>query len=151
MSGRIKLTVGALVAAMSLIGGFEGYRQVAYRDAVGVPTACFGSTADVRMGQTYRPEECAGLLVRDVVEASRVLECVTVPLTDGQQTALTSWAYNVGVSAACESTLVKQANAGQPAEVWCDELLRWVYAGGKKLRGLERRREAERQICLSGL
>jgi lysozyme len=26
-----------------------------------------------------------------------------------------------------------------------------VYAGGKKLRGLELRREAERKICLSGL
>ncbi|HBQ90896.1 MAG TPA: lysozyme, partial [Alcaligenes faecalis] len=28
---------------------------------------------------------------------------------------------------------------------------RWVYAGGKKLRGLERRRQAEKQICLSSL
>lgn len=149
MSGKIKLTVGALVAAMSLIGGFEGYRQIAYRDAVGVPTACFGSTSGVRMGQTYKPEECAGLLVRDVVEASRVLECVTVPLTDGQQTALTSWAYNVGVGAACASTLVRRANAGQPAEVWCDELMRWVYAGGKRLAGLERRRAAERELCLA--
>lgn len=147
-SSKIKLSVGALVSAMVLIGGFEGYRQTAYRDAVGIPTACFGTTSGVRMGQTYAPEECAGLLVRDVIEASRVLDCVTVPLTDGQQTALTSWAYNVGVQAACRSTLVKKANAGEPPQVWCEELMRWVYAGGKKLAGLERRRSEERALCL---
>ena len=32
----------------------------------------------------------------------------------------------------------------------CNELTKWVYAGGRKVRGLERRREAERTLCLKG-
>lgn len=132
---------------MVLIGGFEGVRQASYYDPVGIPTACFGTTDGVEIGQRYKPEECAALLAADVLEASRVLNCINDDLTDGQQTALTSWAYNVGVSAACGSTLVKRANAGEPASAWCAELDRWVFARGIRLRGLVRRRAEERAIC----
>src|SRR5690606_24325011 len=115
-----------------------------------LPTACFGSTRGVQIGKQYRPEECAALLARDVIEAARVLDCFTVPLTEGQQTAVTSWAYNVGVSAACGSTLVRLANAGRAAAEWCDQLLRWNRAGGKVVAGLVRRRAEERALCVQG-
>jgi lysozyme len=73
---------------------------------------------------------------------------VKAPLADHEAAAVLSWGYNVGVSAACTSTLVAKINAGAPAKEWCVELKRWVYAGGKKLRGLERRREAEYTMCI---
>lgn len=143
---RSRLTAAALVATMALVGGFEGYRQVAYSDPVGVPTVCFGST-QWSGGDTQRPEQCAALLARDVIEASRVLECFTVSLTDPQQAAVVSWAYNVGVTAACGSTLVRRANAGEPASEWCGELSRWVKSRGIVLPGLVNRRLLEQAIC----
>ncbi|MFU2024612.1 lysozyme, partial [Bordetella avium] len=48
------------------------------------------------------------------------------------------------------STLTRKLRAGDLAGA-CRELPRWVYAGGTKLRGLERRRDAEMRICLSEL
>ena len=61
-----------------------------------------------------------------------------------------AWSYNVGVSAACNSGLVAKINAGAPASVWCRDLLKWDYAGGKRIKGLTRRREAEYKVCLNG-
>lgn len=148
---KMRLTITALTSAMVLVGGFEGYRTVAYRDPINIPTACFGATAGVALGQNYRHEQCAALLARDVLEAARVLDCVTVSLTDGQQAALTSWAYNVGVPAACASTLVRLANGGKPSKEWCPQLRRWVKAGGITLPGLVKRREAETQLCLGDI
>jgi lysozyme len=149
---NIRLTVRALVAAIVLIGGFEGYRQVTYKDKLAhdLPTACFGSTRGVKLNHEYRPEECAGMIAGDVLEAARVLDCFTVELTENQQVAVTSWAYNVGVKAACGSTLVRLANAGEPATVWCEQLMRWRNAGGKEVAGLTRRRAEERALCLQG-
>lgn len=48
-----------------------------------------------------------------------------------------------------KSTLFKLAKQGYRPEL-CDQFRRWVYAGGKKLRGLEIRREKERALCLGG-
>ena len=69
---------------------------------------------------------------------------------EGVQVALTSWTYNVGISAACGSTLARLANAGD----WrgaCNQLPRWNKAGGKEVRGLTNRRAAEQQLCLESL
>ncbi|MEN8721161.1 MAG: lysozyme [Oceanococcaceae bacterium] len=146
---RGRFSAAALVSSMALIGGFEGYRQAAYSDPVGVSTVCFGSTNFESNQQ--RPEQCAALLARDVLKASRVLECFTVALDEAQQTAVVSWAYNVGVGAACSSTLVRRANAGEPAEAWCAELERWnkgrILGVKQVLPGLVRRREYERAVC----
>ena len=44
------------------MAGAEGLRTVAYKDPVGIPTACFGETQGVRLGQTYTVEECRQML-----------------------------------------------------------------------------------------
>ncbi len=64
--------------------------------------------------------------------------------------ALGSFTYNVGVGAFNSSTLLRKAKSGDLIGA-CNELTRWVYAGGRKLKGLVIRREAERELCLSGL
>jgi lysozyme len=33
----------------------------------------------------------------------------------------------------------------------CQEMDKWVYAGGKKLKGLEKRRQQEKALCMEGL
>ena len=66
-----------------------------------------------------------------------------------QGVALLSIGFNIGGRALCRSTLVRLLNAGQPAAIWCKQILRWDKAGGRKIRGLTRRREAEYKVCLS--
>jgi lysozyme len=83
------------------------------------------------------------------IAGDAVRRCVRVPLTDGQAVALRSLAFNIGGTALCRSTLARLANAGEPAFVWCRQLLRFVYAGGRKWRGLEIRRQKEYELCLS--
>src|SRR5690606_15889719 len=93
-------------------------------------------------------EECEALLSDEVrTVAARLSGCVHVEVQPHEAAALISWAYNVGTGAACGATLVRKLNAGAPAAVWCAELDRWVYAGGKRGRGLERRGAAERVVC----
>nr|MBJ6969775.1 glycoside hydrolase family protein [Vibrio cholerae] len=50
------------------------------------------------------------------------------------------------VGAFSRSTLLKKLNAGEMTQA-CDELKRWVYAGGKKWKGLMNRREIEEEVC----
>lgn len=147
---RKRLVVAGIAAAVPLVAAFEGLRQKAYLDPVGIPTACFGATHGVRLGQTYTREQCDNLLATELLEANAGVDsCVSVPLSDGQRVAFVSFVYNVGRSKFCGSTLVRKLNAGDYMGA-CNELPRWVYAKGIKLPGLVKRREKERAICLGG-
>lgn len=119
-----------------------------YRDIVGRWTWCDGITHGPRKAR-YTVEECNKLLEQEVAKHLRGLaRCINRPLDNNEWVALGSWAFNVGTGAACGSTLVRKINAGAPASEWCRELLRWDYAGGRKVRGLTLRREAEYRECL---
>ncbi|WNG71549.1 lysozyme [Cupriavidus gilardii] len=145
---RTRLIAAGIAAAVPLVAAFEGLRQTAYLDPVGIPTACFGATKGVRLDQVYTREQCDDLLAKDLLEANAgVNSCVRVPLTDGQRTAFVSFTYNVGRGAFCGSTLVRKLNAADYVGA-CNELPRWVYAKGVKLPGLVSRREQERALCL---
>lgn len=123
-------------------------RRTTYLDPVGIPTACFGSTHNVRLGHTYSLEQCHDLLAKDLLEANAAVNsCVRVPLTEGQRTALVSFTYNVGAGNFCGSTLLRKLNTGDYVGA-CNELPRWVYAKGVKLPGLVKRRQQERRVCL---
>jgi len=146
-----KIAGGVIAAAVSLVATFEGRSLVAYVDPVGIPTICEGYTHGVKLGDVATHEQCDELTRQEVVQALAVVDkSVSRPLPDGVRVALTSFVYNVGPGAYGGSTLLRLLRAGDIRGA-CNQLPRWVYAGGKKLRGLERRREAERQICLSGL
>ncbi|MGO6726445.1 glycoside hydrolase family protein, partial [Rhizobium ruizarguesonis] len=73
-----------------------------------------------------------------------------VALPDARFVALTSFAYNVGVKAACGSSAVRLINQGRAAE-GCEALLKWNRAAGIVFPGLTRRRQKERQFCLEGI
>ena len=67
---------------------------------------------------------------------------IRVPLSQNQFDALTSWVFNLGEGRLQASTLRRVINRGSHSEA-PREIRRWVYAGGRKLAGLARRREAE--------
>lgn len=126
---------------------FEGMVLRGYRDPIGIVTACAGHTATAVLGKPYTAAECNQYLQDDLAEhAAGVVACVPGPLTVGERAAFVSFAYNVGVPKFCASTMARKARAGDAVGA-CAELSKWVYAGGKVLPGLVKRRATERAIC----
>lgn len=151
MDLKTKVGAGVIAAAVGLVAAWEGRSLVAYADPVGIPTICEGYTHGVRLGDVATPAQCDALTEQEVRKALAVVDrSVPQALPDGVRVALASFVYNVGQGAYGGSTLLRRLRAGD-LKAACNELPRWVYAGGKKLRGLERRRQAERQICLFDL
>jgi lysozyme len=131
---------------LSLIKEFEGLGLKAYLDVVGVPTIGYGTTAGVKIGQTITKERAEELLREDVKRfEGYVSRLVKVPLTQGQYDALVSFVYNLGPGALEKSTLLDQLNRGD-SDGASEQFDRWVFASGRKLAGLVRRRKAERAL-----
>lgn len=129
----------------ALIRTFEGYSPFMYKDSAGYPTIGYGHLIlkGEKFQQPLLPEQAQALLVSDV--ASKVKDVnkhVVVGLHENQFAGLTVFTYNVGAGALVRSTVLKKVNAQQHQEVPA-QLNRYVYAGGIKLKGLERRRRAE--------
>lgn len=144
-------SAAAIATATAFVGAWEGLRTTAYRDIVGVWTVCYGETKGVRPGDSHSPAECDAMLAREIVRYEAELDrCLTADVPIGMKIALVSWAYNVGTGAACKSTLVRKANAGDLRGA-CHELPRWNRAGGQVIRGLTNRRMSERAMCLEAL
>lgn len=149
--GKIAGSLAAMAMAVSLIGDFEGKRNEAYQDIVGVWTICYGETRGVEAGDAATNAQCDAMLAEGIKDFEAGLDkCLTADVPIKPKIAFVSWAYNVGVGAACRSTLVRKANAGD-IEGACNELPRWNRAGGRVIRGLTNRRITERDLCLAGL
>jgi GH24 family phage-related lysozyme (muramidase) len=138
--------------AVALIQRFEGCRLQAYPDpGTGRDpwTIGWGSTTD-ELGQAIKPgtiwtQERADSRLKDQVrdfgnKVAAVLD--GVPTTQHQFDAMVSLAYNIGIRAFADSTLVKRHKEGAYAGAAL-EFLRWNKAGGKVLAGLTKRRDAE--------
>ena len=148
MDLKSKVVGGIVAAAVALVATWEGRSLVAYLDPVGIPTICDGYTHGVKMGDEASPKKCDELTSKEVKRALALVDrSVPRPLPAGVRVALTSFVYNVGAGAYSGSTLLRKLRAGDIVGA-CRELPRWVYAGGRKLRGLVRRRNAEMKICL---
>jgi lysozyme len=151
-----RLKKGSAVAALAVavIGGFEGLKLIAYPDPAtrGPPwTVCYGETKGVKPGDRYTLQQCKDMLLASLpAYANGIEKCVTAPLPDKRYVALVSFAYNVGVGAACKSSVVKLINAGRTRE-GCEALMKWNKAAGITFPGLTKRRDAERAMCLEGL
>lgn len=148
---RLAGVAGVAALAATIIIPFEGTELDSYRDAVGKWTICHGHTLTAGPGQTATPEQCAALLHSDMGDALTAVDSqVTIDIHQKTRAALVSFVFNVGGGALAGSTLLRKLNRGD-IEGACNELPRWVYAGGKRLRGLVRRRAAEREMCLEGV
>lgn len=129
--------------------------HVAYLDAVGVPTICYGQTGSdlygnkIKLGMKLSEAECMEMLLRTMQKFEKdVDKMVKVPYkSDYQKAAFISFAYNVGAYSMETSTLLRKLNSGQHDEA-CDRLSDWVYAKKKKLGGLVKRRAEEKAWCM---
>jgi lysozyme len=139
--------------AIDNIKRFEGCKLTAYPDpgTGGDPwTIGWGSTGEgIKKGVTWTQEQADARLEADVNRfaegVARLVEGSAT--TQGQFDACVSLAYNIGLDAFAKSTLLKKHRAGDLAGA-AEQFLRWTHAGGRVLKGLERRREAERSLYL---
>jgi len=143
--------IGASAAAILIptVQSWEGRAHVPYRDIVGIWTVCDGDTKNVVPSDDQSDEECDARLERQLIAHARpVLICT--PGLKGKPNATAaaiSLAYNIGAANYCRSTVDRRFDAGNVRGA-CDAFLLWNRAGGQVVRGLERRRHAEREICL---
>jgi lysozyme len=170
-SGKAKTLMGggALALAIGIITVFEGTKTTGYLDPVGVATICTGHTGpDVVVGKSVEMEVCDDLLAEDSAWAFEALgrsvpEAMTLP--PHTRAAMVSFIFNVGEPKFRSSPIPALLNAGK-IKAACEALL--PYNSAKKrdkfgnvvidpktgkpvlefLRGLARRREAERKLCL---
>lgn len=138
-------------AGLALIKHYEGFSPEIYICAGGYPTIGYGHV--VRAHEDFsggiNAAEAEALLRQDVRAAqTAVLRHIDVPLSDGQYDALVSFTFNLGAGALQRSTLRRTVNREVHAQV-PPQLRRWVWAAGRKLRGLVRRREAEIALYMS--
>ena len=140
----------AVQLAADLCRRFEGFRSAPYLCPAGVPTIGFGAThyLDGRLVRMTDPpisrEAADRLLLLQIRQTylpavQRLCPGITHP---GRLAALVDFTFNLGAGRLQASTLRRRVNAGQWDQV-PTELRKWVMGGGRPLRGLVLRREAE--------
>lgn len=142
-------------ATIDLVKEFEGLKLEAYLDPVGVVTIGYGYTnragfgPGVAMGDVWTKEQAEEMLAEGLFRfANEIRPLFKRDATPNQFGAMLSLAYNIGTGAFSKSTALKRFNAGD-IDGAADALTWFNKAGGKVLRGLVRRREAERALFLS--
>lgn len=133
---------------IAIIKHFEGFSSTRYVCPAGYNTIGYGHR--ILAKENFPPKisesEATKILRKDVcIAEDAVRRCVSVPLQDCQFSALVSFVYNVGEGTFRKSTLMKIINARKHEKV-PEELQRWVFAKGKKLPGLQLRRDAEGRL-----
>lgn len=134
-------------AGIQLIKSYEGCKLTAYQDQVGVWTIGYGHTGDdVYEGQTITQDEAESLFLQDLKKREDAVSgVVTVPLSDGQFSALVSFVYNLGIGALETSALLRCVNASN-FDAAAAQFLRWDHEGSKVIQGLLNRRTAEQEL-----
>lgn len=132
---------------LSLIKLSEKLALKTYICPAGYPTIGYGHVVKPSEAASFAngitEEQADALLAVDVGVAERaVLRLISVPLTNGQFDALVSFTFNLGAGALQRSTLRRKINRNDYEDA-PDEFMKWVWAGGRKLKGLTRRRQAE--------
>lgn len=139
---------------LNLIKLYEGYSSSPYLCPAQHWTIGYGAIwgmDDKRVTEDHpdiNEDQADYLLRRDVKKSEMaVLRHIRVPLEDGQFNALCSFVFNLGSGALQSSTLRRKINRGDYIGA-ANEFPRWVYAGGRRLKGLVRRREHERSMFM---
>jgi lysozyme len=138
-------------AGLELIKKWEGFRAVPYLCSAHVWTIGFGHTHGVtKHTPSVTKIEANALLALDVrrTEAS-VQRLTSATLNQNQFDALVSFVFNLGGGAYQRSTLRARINRGE-YEAAAGEFMKWVYAAGKKQRGLIARRAEEMTLFETG-
>ena len=139
----------ASVDAYELIKQFEGLRLEAYLCPAGIWTIGYGHTSDVSPNSCITIQEADEYLHRDVASVELQLNKLNLSLSQCQWDAIVSFVFNVGIGNFKASTLLAKIRINPDDNSIMDEFLRWVYANGKVMKGLQKRRLAEMKLYFS--
>lgn len=158
VGGSLGVVIAAAVAiAAPFTAPREGLATKPYYDPAHIQTVCYGETE--RTMRTYTQGECLALLEdRQASDyAPAIARCVPGFADERHRYAFAASidaAYNAGIAAFCGSRMARAFNTGN----WrggCNLFLGWyatarIHGRPTPLKGLQRRREAERALCLKG-
>mgnify|MGYP003421861971 FL=1 len=139
----------ASVDAYELIKQFEGLRLKAYLCPAGIWTIGYGHTSGVSPNSFITIQEADEYLHRDVAAIEMQLNKLNLSLRQCQWDAIVSFVFNVGIGNFKASTLLAKIRINPDDNSIIDEFLRWVYANGKVMRGLQKRRLTEMKLYFS--
>lgn len=152
--------MGLRARGVRFVAGWEGWRSCPYRDPVGIWTQGYGETQGVDPGDRCWSKRKGRRKLRRRLQRDYLSH---VPrrrrMKQREKAALASFAYNNGVAAVSDpsfSTLARRLRSPEGKtyrgrkRIYRDELPRWVYAGGRKLEGLVKRRRAEVRLACRG-
>ena len=131
---------------IDLIKKYEGLRLDAYLDAVGVWTIGYGHTLNVKSTDVITLDEAEYFLRQDVAFAEKEVNKHNLNINQNQFDALVSFVFNLGVGNFARSTLLRKIKSNPNDPTIRKEFERWIYAGGKVLNGLVRRRKEEAEL-----
>ncbi|MBY7649474.1 MAG: lysozyme [Candidatus Liberibacter europaeus] len=136
---------------IDVIKNFEGLRLKAYRCPAGVLTIGYGHTGfDVCEDMNISEQHADELLILDVSKClNQVLNVspILINANENRISAIGDFVFNLGIGRYKASTFRKRVDE----EDWDEaskECTRWVFAGGRKLKGLVARREIEAALLL---
>jgi lysozyme len=142
-------------AGIDLIKKFEGCRYKPYRDVAGLWTIGYGhligngKTLPDQYNRDFSEGEIDELLRQDLAKFERgVTLQFPVLLRQCEFDALCSFSFNLGLSTLDKSSLKKDILSGNKEEA-AKDFLKYIYAGGKVVDGLKKRRLAEQTLFLS--
>lgn len=131
---------------INLIKQFEGVRLTAYKCPAGVYTIGYGHTRGVTRGMKITEEEASAFLAADLRNSEKAVERYDsiYHWNQNEFDALVSFTFNCGAANLRSLLRNGRRNRSQIAET----LPLYRKAGGKVLKGLERRRAAEKALFL---
>lgn len=137
---------------LQLVMQYEGLSREIYVCPAGYPTIGYGHVVRTEEVAQYADgvtkAQAEAILRADLrIAEAAVVRLITTPLTDAQFDALVSFTFNLGAGALQRSSLRQKVNRGEHNAVPA-EFMRWVWAGGRRLEGLARRRKAEAERYL---
>ena len=134
---------------VDLIKHWEGFSASMYLCPAQIPTRGFGfiraidgSPLTMESGPISNAEAEYQLKHELTRFEKKVAKLITVPITQNMHDALVSFSFNLGSYALKSSTLRRKLNR-EDYDGAAGEFRRWVFAGGRRLRGLVRRRADE--------
>jgi lysozyme len=130
---------------IAIIKKFEGLRLKAYKCPAGVYTIGYGHTENVFADSEISELMADQILRKDLKKFEQTINNLDLPLLQCEFDALVSFAFNVGIGNFNKSTL-KKLLLQKKFFYAAKEFDKWVFAGGKKLPGLQNRRTKERKI-----
>lgn len=141
--------------ALGFIAEHEGLRLKAYLCPASVVTIGYGTTrypngSKVKLGNEITKDDAYKLLKHDVAKFELAVDAMTTDKVNQHQfDALVSFAYNLGSEALRKSTLLRLVNANPNDQRIRKEFQKWIFADGKKLGGLIKRRQDEANLYFS--